>query len=408
MLPVAVTEQVSLAKAAGRVIAEDIAAPFSVPPFDTSAMDGFAVKSDDLSDELKLAGGVTLEVTDEVAAGFVSAKKVAPGTAIKIMTGAPLPEGADAILMKELAEETKDGGGWKVATKTKVAKGLHVRRVGADFTKGAVVIKCGTYLNPPALGIIASAARAEVKVYKKPEVAVLSTGDELIDPHDREVTRKDFAPGPGKIMNSNLYLLVGLLRDAGAAPRPLGIAKDTPEAIAEKISTGLKAADIVITTGGASVGSYDFIPEALKLLGLEVSIWKMDIKPGRPFIFGLKKGPSAHFNKFVFGLPGNPASSMVSFIKLIRPAVYKLCGRAEPLAATIVAGELNGEVRQDGERTTYLRTRIAFEGGRAVVEAPKKQDSNILSSALAANCLAVIPPGDSVLAAGTVVAAEII
>ena len=310
--------------------------------------------------------------------------------------------------MKEYAEETNDGGGWKITTTAKIPKGLHVRRTGADFTKGSVVVKSGTYLSPPALGIIASAARAEVRVYKKPEVAVLSTGDELIDPHDREVTRRDFAPGPGKIMNSNLYLLSGLLKDAGAAPRPLGIAKDTPEAIAEKISMGLKVADIVITTGGASVGSYDFIPAALELLGFEVMIWKMDIKPGRPFIFGLKKGPNPHFNKYVFGLPGNPASSMVSYLKLIRPAVYKLCGRSEPLAATVVSGELNGEVRQDRERTTYLRSRIFFEGGKAVIDAPKKQDSNILSSALSANCLAVIPPGDSILPAGTVVAAEII
>ena len=400
------TEKVTIVDAFERIAAENAAAGFSVPPFDTSAMDGFAVKSADFSDAASLKSGLRLEIIGELAAGSTLKFSVSRGKAVKIMTGAPLPGGADAILMKELCEEIKNEKEWYLKTEASINSGLHVRTVGTDFKKGDVIIPRGTFLNPAAAGLLASAAIAEIAVYKKPAVAVLSTGDELIDPLDPSAREKGFAPGPGKIMNSNLYLLASLLKASGARPLLLGTAKDTPGDISQKILEGSSAADIVITTGGASVGSYDYIPDALKMAGFEVNIWKMNIKPGRPFIFGIKNEGGR--TKFVFGLPGNPASAMVSFLKIIRPVIYKLCGRSAPLEMLRVKGFINSDVRLDSERLTFLRARIYEDGGRTMIDVPKKQDSNILSSALRLNCLAEIPSGKGVLPEGSEVFAQII
>jgi molybdopterin molybdotransferase len=241
-------------------------------------------------------------------------------------------------------------------------------------------------------------------------VAVVSTGDELIDPLDEKVAAPGFAPEFGRIMNSNLFLLYGLLVKSGVKAELCGIAKDTPEEIAAKIAEGMAKADIVITTGGASVGSYDYIPDALGLLGFEVNIWKMAIKPGRPFIFGVKK--EGRRNKLVFGLPGNPASSLVSFVKILRPALYKYAGRTNPKEILAVSGALSETVKRDSARATFLRAFMynAPGGGAAqpVISVPSKQDSNILTTALYANCLAEIPAGAGVAAKGDIVSAQII
>jgi len=308
--------------------------------------------------------------------------------------------------MKELCEEIKNENEWYLKTGAAISFGLHVRTIGTDFKKDDVIIPKGTFLNPAAVGLLASAAIAEISVYKIPVVAVLSTGDELIDPLDPAAREKGFIPGPGKIMNSNLYLLASLLRSSGARPHLLGTAKDTPEGISQKLMEGARAADIIITTGGASVGSYDYMPDALKMAGFEINIWKMNIKPGRPFIFGIKKDNGR--TKMVFGLPGNPASSMVSFLKIIRPVIYKLCGRSSPLDSLRVSGAINSEVRLDSERLTFLRARIYEDNGRTMIDVPKKQDSNILSSALRLNCLAEIPSGKGSLPEGSEVFAQII
>lgn len=398
-------EEVFILDALDRVCAEDVKARFSVPPFDTSAMDGFAVASADFG-----GGRVELSVVGEAAAGSAAGYKIKRGEAVKIMTGAPLPDGADAILIKEVAEETKDGGGgWTVASLEKLPAGLHVRRTGADFAENDVIVPRGVPLNPAALGILASAGVTRVKVYVKRPVAVVSTGDELIDPLDEKVAAPGFAPGFGRIMNSNLFLLYGLLVKTGVKAELCGIAKDTPEEIAAKIAEGLAKADIVITTGGASVGSYDYIPDALRLLGFEVGIWKMAIKPGRPFIFGSKK--DGRRNKLVFGLPGNPASSLVSFVKILRPALYKYAGRSNPKETLAVSGALSETVKRDSARTTFLRAFMYNAPGGAaqpVISVPSKQDSNILTTALYANCLAEIPPGAGAAAKGDIVSAQII
>lgn len=398
-------EDVFILDALDRICAEEVKARFSVPPFDTSAMDGFAVSSADF-----VGGRVELIVTGEAAAGSAAGFKVKRGEAVKIMTGAPLPEGADAILIKEVAEEDKSGGGWTVASSEKLPAGLHVRRTGADFAENDIIVPRGVPLNPAALGILASAGVTRVKVYAKRSVAVVSTGDELIDPLDEKVAAPGFAPEFGRIMNSNLFLLYGLLVKAGVKAELCGIAKDTPEEIAVKIAEGMAVADIVITTGGASVGSYDYIPDALGLLGFEVNIWKMAIKPGRPFIFGVKK--EGRRNKLVFGLPGNPASSLVSFVKILRPALYKYAGRSNPKQILAVSGALSETVKRDSARTTFLRAFMynAPGGGAAqpVISVPSKQDSNILTTALYANCLAEIPAGAGVAAKGDIVSAQII
>lgn len=420
------SEEVCILDALDRIVSRDVAARFSVPPFDTSAMDGFAVSSADLSADKVAGGSVELIVTGEAAAGSRADMSVKSGEAVKIMTGAPLPAGADAILIKENAVEEKGDGFWNVTCREAVSAGLHVRKTGADFSKNDIIIPRGTTINPAALGILASSGCGRVDVFVKRTVAVVSTGDELIDPLDETVAQDGFIPGAGRIMNSNLFLLYGLLVKSGLKPELCGIAIDTPEDIAKKISCGLDKADIVITTGGASVGSYDYIPAALELLGFKVDIWKMAIKPGRPFIFAVKKGAGA--DKIVFGLPGNPASSLVSFIKLLRPALDKYSGAAFQAKGFTVYGALSEGVKKDRERTTYLRAFVynpeAGEGeasgngnrnvnanvnaGVPIIKVPSKQDSNILTTALYANCLAEIPPGDGIAAKGDIVAARMI
>ncbi len=414
-------ETLKITQAYGRILAEDIKAPFSVPPFNTSAMDGFAVRSSDFKEGVNYEkNGLTFDVIEEIPAGSVGCKKVSAGTAVKIMTGAPLPDGADAILMKEYASESFEecGGGdahekggykknWKVTAYKKVSAGLHVRNAGADFKKGDTVLERGVRLTPAALGICASAARSVIKVYCKPYIAIVSTGDELIDPFADIVNSPDFMPAPGKIMNSNSYMLGGLITECGALPFYAGAAADTPEAISGLISHGILKADIVITTGGASVGSYDYIPAALEMLGFEVGIWKMEIKPGRPFVFGVKKTDNGRV-KLVFGLPGNPASSLVSFTQFVKPAILKLCGVKNYAPSLKIIGALRHDVKMDPERTTLLRARFYMESGKNMIDFPVKQDSNILSSALAANCLAEIPPGAGVMAAGTEVCAQVL
>ncbi|HOT76381.1 MAG TPA: molybdopterin molybdotransferase MoeA [Candidatus Wallbacteria bacterium] len=401
-------EDLFILDALDRICAEDVTARFSVPPFDTSAMDGFAVASSRFVKSE--AGRTTLNVIGEAAAGCVNGFEIREGEAVKIMTGAPLPAGADAILVKEAAEEEKEDGKWTVSSREKLKPGLHVRRTGADFSAGDVIVPRGTRLNPAALGILASSGYSRVKAFKKRAVAVVSTGDELIDPLDERVAAAGFAPEFGRIMNSNLFLLYGLLNKTGVKCELGGIARDTPEEIAARISEGLLKADIVITTGGASVGSYDYIPDALKLLNFDVNIWKMAIKPGRPFIFALKKTGSR--NKLVFGLPGNPASSLVSFIKLLRPALYKYAGLKNPGECLTVKGAISESVKRDPERTTYLRAVISnpagAEGKPPLISVPSKQDSNILTTALAANCLAEIPPGEGRIESGEIVWAQII
>ncbi|HOD39688.1 MAG: Molybdopterin molybdenumtransferase [bacterium ADurb.Bin243] len=401
-------EELFILDALDRICAEDVTARFSVPPFDTSAMDGFAVASAGFGESA--AGKTVLKVIGEAAAGCVNGFKISGGEAVKIMTGAPLPAGADAILVKEAAEEEKEGGSWTVSSREKLKPGLHVRRTGADFAAGDVIVPRGARLNPAALGILASSGYSRVNVFKKRSVAVVSTGDELIDPLDQRVAADGFAPEFGRIMNSNLFLLYGLLNKTGVNCELCGIARDTPEEIAARISEGLSKADIVITTGGASVGSYDFIPDALRLLNFEVGIWKMAIKPGRPFIFAMKK--AGNHNKLVFGLPGNPASSLVSFIKLLRPALYKYAGLANPRECVSVMGAISESVKKDPERTTYLRAVIsnpAGERGKSpLISVPSRQDSNILTTALAANCLAEIPAGEGRVESGESVWAQII
>lgn len=398
-------ETVSLFDSGGRVCARDVAARFFVPPFDTSAMDGFAVVASDF--EADKGGELKLRIVGEAAAGSAEKFNILSGEAVKIMTGAPLAAGADAILIKEMAREVKNADEWSVWSAASVKKGLHVRKKGADFSRGDVILPAGTLINSAGAGILASSGYSCVQVYKKRSVAVLSTGDELIDPLGENVAVEGYEPGPGKIMNSNMFLLCDLLRVCGADPIACGIASDTPDGIAKKIEEGIQNSDMIITTGGASVGSYDFIPEALQAVGFNVQIWKMSMKPGRPFIFGVKNVSGK--TKLAFGLPGNPASSLVSFVKLIRPAVYKACGRSNYRETVFVKGFITEDVKRDHERTTYLRARLYNDdAGKVLISVPSRQDSNILTTALMANCLAEILPGEGILCKNSEVTAQII
>src|SRR6185295_8393222 len=297
-------EKVSLLDALDRVLAEDIIAPRDNPPWNNSAMDGFAVRSEDIKQEHAISKPVDLRIIEDVPAGKMPSKTVGPGQAIRIMTGAPIPNGADTVLKVEDTEPSKD----MVRVFKSEPRGSNIRPQGEDVKKGDCIIAKGTQLRSAELGMLAILAKAFVPVYQRPRVAVLATGDELADLDER-------LPDD-KIINSNSYGLAAAVMEAGGVPMLLGIARDQPEALKEKIANGLNA-DILVLSGGVSMGDYDFTKAVFKDLVAEMNFWKLAIKPGQPLAFGKIQG------KLAFGLPGNPVSSMVTFEQLVRPAMLK-------------------------------------------------------------------------------------
>lgn len=286
-------EKVNLLGGSGRVIGEDVVANRDIPPFDNSGMDGYAVRSEDIQNTSS-DSPVRLEVIGDLPAGFFPTKTVGRGQAIRIMTGAPIPEGADSVVP---VEETK-GKDRFVSVLKAVSPGECIRKKGEDVKKGDRVISKGDIIRPSEVGMLASVGRSVISVYQKPMVAILCTGEELVDVDDdlNEV----------KIVSSNSYALAAQVKDCGAIPVQLGIAKDRKEEIKEKLLQGFRA-DIIISSAGVSVGDYDFVKEVLNDLGMEMIFWKVAMKPGKPVVFGTLRG------KLVFGLPGNPVSSMGLF-----------------------------------------------------------------------------------------------
>jgi molybdopterin molybdotransferase len=376
-------EKVGLIEALGRVLGEDIIAPRDNPPWDNSAMDGFAVRWEDIKQEHAITKPMVLKVIEEVSAGKVATKTVGPGQAIRIMTGAPMPKGADTVVKVEDTESTGDS----VTIFKEVERGGNIRPQGEDVKKGDTIIAKGSVLRPAEAGMLAILAKAFVPVYQQPRVAILATGDELVDLDER--LEDD------KIVNSNSYGTAAGVREAGAIPILRGIAKDQPAALKEKSAPGLNA-DVLVLAGGVSMGDYDFTKAVFKELGAEMNFWQLAIRPGQPLAFGKIQG------KLAFGLPGNPVSSMVTFEQLVRPALLKMSGHRS-YGRPVVQAVFQEKFSKRPDRRHFLRGILKMENGALTVRTTGPQGSGILTSMVKANGLIDVPlhaeklnPGDIV------------
>ena len=364
-------EKISILDALGRVLGEDIVADRDNPPWDNSAMDGFAVRWDDIKQEHAIQKPVTLTVIEDVAAGKMPSKSVGAGQAIRIMTGAPLPKGADTVLKVEDTEHTPES----VRVFKPEQRGANIRPQGEDAKRGECIIGKGTQIRPGEAGMLAILAKSFIFAYQRPRVAILSTGDELADLDERFSEEK--------IINSNSYGMAAAVQEAGGIPMLLGIARDTPAALKEKISHGLTA-EILVLSGGVSMGDYDFTKAVFHELGGEMHFWKLAIRPGQPLAFGKIQG------KLAFGLPGNPVSSMVTFEQLVRPAMLKMSGHRS-YGRPVVEAIFQERFSKRTDRRHFLRGVLTREDGVFKVRTTGAQGSGMLTSMVKANCLIDIP-----------------
>lgn len=368
-------ERVQLLDAVGRIIAADFSAPWDMPRWNNSAMDGFAVRSEDC------APGVTLKVSDYIPAGASSDEVVGSGCAARIMTGAPIPPGADAVIPIEETEADQAS----VKLLHQVKKGQHIRFRGEDVASGETIVTRGTVVGPPQVSLLASFGSVMVPVFKKPRVAIVSTGDELI-----EVGRE---PGESEIINSNSLALAAAIKLCGAEPVIVGIARDNKESHLEILSEGLKA-DVLITSAGVSAGDRDLVRETLTELGVVEVFWKPGIKPGGPTAFAMKgKVP-------VFSLPGNPVSTMITFEEFARPALMKMMGHEKPFRRT-VRGYLQDDFRKKPGKVHFLRVHVTLQDGRYLASTSGDQNTGILKTMLRCNALAILPAEGAEFKAGT-------
>jgi len=373
------TEQVAFTEALGRVLREDVHARVDVPQGDNTAMDGYAVRADDIA-----KAPVSLRVIEDLPAGTVATKRVEAGTAIRIMTGALMPEGADTVAHVEIT----DAGSNVVNVHEPLRRGTNVRKRGEDMHAGDVVLANGTPIHSAEVGVLAGVQKPVVKVGRRPSVAILSTGDEIIDVGD--------AMTHGKVVNSNSYSLAALAREAGAIPRMIGIVRDTKEATIAAIESALES-DFIISSGGVSVGAYDFVKDALDALGAETKFWQVAMKPGKPVVLSRLRG------RLYFGLPGNPVSCMVSFLLFIAPAIRKAMGQTTNLLPPIVETCIAASVKSRGDRRNYLRVRVVARD-RALISIPmSSQGSGVSTSMVQANGLVIVETGITAIDAGSIV-----
>ena len=377
-LPLMPSKQVSLPEAHGRVLAVDVAARVTQPPLAVSAMDGYAVRAADV-----VMVPANLAVIGAVPAGGLFEGEVNAGQAVRIFTGAPLPAGADAIIIQEDTERDGD----KVTVTEGVKTGRNVRRAGLDFAEGDVLLTAGTVLSARDIGLAAAMNHPWLQVRRRPRVALLATGDEIHLPGEKI--------GSTGIISSNTFALEGLIRAAGGEPVTLGIAVDDREQIRALAENAL-GTDMLVTTGGASVGEHDLVKDALADLGLELDFWQIAMRPGKPLMSG-RLGAMP-----MLGFPGNPVSSMVCGILFLMPALAQMLGtgETEPVRDTAVLGI---DLEENDRREDYLRATLAHEGGRLVATPFEKQDSSMFSRLAAADCLLIRPPHAPAAKAGDTV-----
>jgi molybdopterin molybdotransferase len=359
-------EEVPLADAIGRVLASDVRCDRDLPPFDRAAMDGYALRAGDVA-----GAPVALEVKGEVRAGEWPTLAIGPGQAARIMTGAPVPEGTTAV---QQVEKTQPLDEFRVTILQAVEEGANVAPRGSEVRAGDVVLERGLILDPAAVAVLASVGCARVRVARRPVVAVLVTGDEIVD--------VEAAPGPGRIRNSNGPALAAQARLAGADVRVLGVAPDRQHAIASKVRSGLSA-DVLVVSGGVSAGDYDLVEPALVEEGVSLLFTKVAIKPGAPLVFGRRPGT------LVFGLPGNPVSAQVTFELFVRAALLRMQG-ARAVGRPRVGVELDGAVRNRSGRKSHVPARVRWEGGRFRARPVRSMGSGDLVAHARANALVVI------------------
>ncbi len=379
-VPAAACEEAALEGAAGRVLAEEVRSPIDLPVFDNSAMDGYAVRAADVGS----AGPdspARLRVAGQVAAGEVFEGEVARGCCMRVFTGSALPRGADAVVMQE---ETRAEGSREVLMLARVEPGENVRARGEDVKRGARLIEAGEVLTAGRIGLLAAAGLMKVRVGRRPVVGLLATGSELREPGQ--------ALASGQVYEGNRAALAVLARGAGAVPRMLPLVKDALELTCEALAEAFRGCDVVVTTGGVSVGEMDFVRRAFEQMGGELGFWKVAMKPGRPFAFG------RHGGKLLFGLPGNPVSALVTFLLLVRPALLRWQG-ARCVSLPTHPGVLAEPLVNAGERRHFLRVKVDAAGR---VWSAGAQASHVLSSMAAANGLVDVPANSTLEAGATV------
>jgi molybdopterin molybdotransferase len=377
-------EEKPLLDALGQVVAEDIVSGINIPPLDNTAMDGYAVIASDTRGASD-ATPVSLRVVGELAAGYLFEGAVTPGTAVRIMTGAPMPRGADAVVP---FEETDERAGRQFGSFAKsrevvgilkaAAPGANIRRAAEDLRRGQTIIRSGSVLHPAQIGVLASIGRATVRVRRRPMVAILSTGDEVREPGT--------PLAPGQIYDSNAYSISAMVLANGGVPQRLGIAKDTVEALTAKLREGLDA-DMLVTSAGVSRGDYDVVKDVLAKEG-EVDFWTVRMRPGKPLAFGAFASGGRRVPHI--GLPGNPVSSMVSFELFGRPAIYKMLGRSD-WQRPVVRAIAEEPIANTDARRVFARAIVTQRDGRYYAALTGPQGSGILTSMAEANALAVVP-----------------
>lgn len=374
------SEEIRLIDALERVLAEDIYADSDIPQLANSAMDGYAVKSSDIFGASK-DKPKTLKVISDLKAGSVSSELVKDNQAIRIMTGAVMPGGADSVIMVEYTE--KEGmDRVKIFQGTK--PGENIRGAGEDIKKGEKVLQKGMLLNSAHIGILASLGKSKIRVTRKPKVAVLATGDEVIDV-DEELT-------PGKLRSSNTYTLYSQILKCGGIPKNLGIAKDRPQELEKKIKEGFDC-DLILTSGGVSVGDYDLVKFILAKIGTDIKFWKVAMRPGKPLVFG-RLG-----EKFIFGLPGNPVSSMISFEVFVRPTILKMLGQSHDTRKEVDA-VLEEDIQKKKGLMYFVRAMTRWDDGVYITRTTGPQGSGILKSMAMANSLIILPEDEEEIAKG--------
>jgi len=383
--------------ALGMVLAEEVVAGVAIPPFPNSAMDGFAVRAIDTIGA-SFETPIRLRVIGEAPAGYAPRVSVGPGTAVRIMTGAPVPEGADAVVRFEETDEVERPGEHNghvadaVGIRWAAKPGDNVRPASEDVAAGDVVLRGGAHLRPAEIGMLAALGRTHVLVHRRPRVAILATGDEVVDPGD--------PLGPGQIRNSNSSTVAALVRRCGGEPVLLGVARDTTAALRAKLREAQRA-DVVITTGGVSTGDYDLVKHVLRMEGA-VALWQVRIKPGKPLAFGRIGGVP------LLGLPGNPVAAAVAFEQFGRPAIRRLLGH-RALGIPTVPARLLDRVENRGGRRHFVRVRVEpDELGGYTARVVGAQGAGVLTSLLLGNALLVVPEDVSVAEPGMVLPAQML
>jgi molybdopterin molybdotransferase len=386
-VPILGRERIHILEALGRVLAQDVTAIQDVPAADNSAMDGYSIRHDDVV-EATSSRPVKLRLIGESPAGRPFKGKVARGEAVRVLTGGLIPEGADSVIMVEDTERE----GNDIACFRNPGLAAHIRRKGEEVRADEVVLHVGTIIRPPEVGMLATLGHAYVHVYQRPIVAILSTGDELVD--------LDEPLSEGKIVCSNSYSLASQTIECGAIPISLGIASDEETDQREKIREGLRA-DVIVTSGGVSVGKYDLVKETLSNLGMRVKFWKVAMKPGKPLIFGTIG------SKPVFGLPGNPTSAMISFEQFVRPALLKMMGHAN-LFRPLIEATLAQDMNIVGNRLHLVRCKIFEKDGEMMAVATGTQSPGALRSMVLADGLMILPASEGPFTAGRQVKVQLL